>query len=65
MSDESAVTLSQGLPETVLPAPPQEWQDALALALAVEGSAHKAAVAARRRFSPPLPRSVGSAGGAG
>lgn len=44
MNDESAVTLSQGLPETVLPAPPQEWQDALALALAVEGPAHKSAV---------------------
>ena len=30
MTDDSAVTLSRGLPETVLPAPPEEWQEALA-----------------------------------
>jgi hypothetical protein len=36
MTDDSAITLSQGLPETVLPAPPEDWARALAAATLVE-----------------------------
>ena len=46
MTDDSAVTLSRGLPETVLPGPPEEWQEALAAAAAATGAQPKSAVAA-------------------
>jgi hypothetical protein len=44
MTDDSAVTLSRGLPETVLPAAPEEWQEALGTA--ATGAQPKSAVAA-------------------
>jgi Protein of unknown function (DUF3151) len=46
MSDETEVTLSRGLPETVLPDPPAEWSDALGAGLAMPPEARFAAVAA-------------------
>ncbi len=46
MTDDSSVSLSRGLPETVLPAPPEEWQSALAEALATSGAGRESAVAA-------------------
>ena len=46
MSDDSSVSFSRGLPETVLPAPPEEWQSALAEAMANSGPAREGAVAA-------------------
>jgi len=47
MTDD-AVNLSRGLPETVLPAPPEEWTEALADAFAMSG-------AERETRSRPLP----------
>lgn len=49
MADDAEVTLSRGLPETVLPDPPVEWSDALRLAAqapVVDRPAALAAVAA-------------------
>jgi hypothetical protein len=46
VSDVRPVHLSSGLPETVLPAEPLPLRDALARALAEDGPARKAAVAA-------------------
>ena len=46
MTDDAAVTLSRGLPETVIPSPPKEWTDALAQALATPPEHRRAAVAA-------------------
>ncbi|HVB05345.1 MAG TPA: DUF3151 family protein [Acidimicrobiales bacterium] len=45
MSDEHPVQLSSGLPETVLPAVPDEWREALERALAAEASLRRAEVA--------------------
>jgi hypothetical protein len=52
MTDDAAVTLSQGLPETVLPAPPKAWQEALAQALDLAEPERKRAVAAVAAASP-------------
>ena len=52
MTDDSAVTLSRGLPETVLPAPPEEWQEALGTALAANDAQRKTAVIAVARAYP-------------
>jgi hypothetical protein len=52
MTDDSAVTLSRGLPETVLPAPPEEWSAALAAALGLSGADRERAVAAVAREHP-------------
>jgi hypothetical protein len=46
MTDEAAVTLSRGLPETVLPAVPTEWAEALAEAMTGSGPDRVAAVSA-------------------
>ncbi|MCU1492910.1 MAG: hypothetical protein JWO62_674 [Acidimicrobiaceae bacterium] len=46
MSDEADVTLSRGVPETVLAPPPAEWSDALAAAREVPPSDRLAALAA-------------------
>lgn len=46
------VTLSRGLPETVLPPPPPEWAEALSSALANAGPARRAAVSAVARQHP-------------
>ncbi len=54
MTDDSAVTLSRGLPETVLPAPPEDWQEALGDALGVPAEHRKAAVAAVAGSHPRL-----------
>jgi hypothetical protein len=45
MTDSTPVSLSQGLPETVLPADPEEWQRALADALRLPEADRRAAVA--------------------
>jgi len=45
VTDDSAVTLSRGLPETVLPAPPEEWKRELAQALAEPDAKRAVAVA--------------------
>jgi hypothetical protein len=45
MTDQSSVSLSRGLPETVLPAPPAEWTEALERAVAADAQARLAAVA--------------------
>ena len=52
MTDDSAVTLSRGLPETVLPAAPEEWQEALGTALAANDAQRKTAVIAVARAYP-------------
>lgn len=44
MTDESPVTLGRGLPETVLPPPPEAWSDELLLALAEPLDERRAAV---------------------
>jgi hypothetical protein len=54
MTDDAAVTLSRGLPETVLPAPPAAWTDALAEALAESGPARARAVSAVAGAYPRL-----------
>ena len=46
MTDASTVNFSSGLPETVLPAPPEEWTRALADADALSGPARVQAVKA-------------------
>lgn len=46
MSDDAEVTLSRGLPETVLPAPPPDWSAALEAALGGDPADRDAAVAA-------------------
>jgi hypothetical protein len=46
MTDASTVNFSSGLPETVLPAPPEEWTRALADADALSGQARVQAVKA-------------------
>jgi len=43
MDDEAHVTLSRGLPETVLPAPPSAWTDALEKARGSSGRAERLA----------------------
>jgi len=45
MTDDSAVTLSRGLPETVLPPPPLDWQEAMERALGTTQALRKHAVA--------------------
>jgi len=52
MTDDAAVTLSRGLPETVLPPPPQDWTEALSSALANSSPARQAAVSAVARQYP-------------
>ena len=52
MTDDAPVTLSQGLPETVLPAPPEEWTRALAEASALPGGARTEAAKAQARAHP-------------
>ncbi|MGD0943025.1 MAG: DUF3151 domain-containing protein [Acidimicrobiales bacterium] len=52
MTDDSAVNFSPGLPETVLPAPPDEWARALTEASAVPGAAGVEAVKAVARAHP-------------
>ena len=51
-SDVSQVTLSRGLPETVMPPPPAEWSEALDAALNSSEAAQEAAVAAVARSYP-------------
>jgi hypothetical protein len=52
MTDDSEVTLSTGLPETVLPAPPAEWTESLGAALCLPGSERESAVVAVARRHP-------------
>jgi len=52
MTDDAAVNLSRGLPETVLPAPPEEWTEALADALMRSGAGRESAVSAVARAYP-------------
>jgi len=52
MEDDSTVNLSRGLPETVLPAPPEEWSRALGEAAALAGAAREAAARAVARGHP-------------
>lgn len=52
MTDDAAVTLSRGLPETVLPAAPAQWTESLADALAKPGDARAAAVSTVARDHP-------------
>lgn len=52
MTDDAAVTLSRGLPETVLPFPPAEWTKALTEALTRSGADRTAAVGAVARAHP-------------
>ena len=52
MTDDAAVNLSRGLPETVLPAPPEEWTEALADAFAMSGAERETAVEAVVRAYP-------------
>ncbi|MGA3215634.1 MAG: DUF3151 family protein [Acidimicrobiales bacterium] len=52
MTDDSAITLSQGLPETVLPAPPQDWARALGEAEVLSGPAREDALKALARAHP-------------
>jgi hypothetical protein len=52
MTDDAAVTLSRGLPETVLPTPPEAWSEALAEALTNPGESPMSAVAAVGRAYP-------------
>lgn len=52
MTDDPAVTLSTGLPETVLPAAPENWTAALARATATEGAGRITAVSEVARACP-------------
>lgn len=52
MTDDSPVTLSQGLPETVLPAPPGEWTRALEQAESLSGPERLEAARAAARQHP-------------
>lgn len=52
MTDDAAVTLSRGLPETVLPAVPEEWTDELGEALSGSGAARAEALSAVARAHP-------------
>ena len=52
MTDDAAVNLSRGLPETVLPALPEEWTQALADAFAMSGAERETAVEAVARAYP-------------
>ena len=52
MSDDAAVTLSRGLPETVLPAAPEEWSGALVNAMTRSGTKRGEAVSAVARAYP-------------
>jgi len=52
MPDDSAVTLSRGLPETVLPAPPDEWTSSLSRALSRTETERSIAVSAVARAHP-------------
>jgi hypothetical protein len=52
MTDDAAVNLSRGLPETVLPAPPEEWTEALADAFTMSGAERETAVEAVARAYP-------------
>jgi Protein of unknown function (DUF3151) len=45
MTDDAEVTLSRGLPETVLPPPPLDWKEAMESALATSEALRKKAVA--------------------
>lgn len=54
MTDDPAVTLSRGLPETVLPAAPDSWTTALARAAAVEEAGRMTAVSEVARTYPRL-----------
>jgi uncharacterized protein DUF3151 len=51
MTDDATVSFSRGLPETVLPAPPDEWTEALADALAL-AAGRTAAVSGVARAYP-------------
>jgi Protein of unknown function (DUF3151) len=46
MTDDVTVTISCGLPETVLPAPPREWRESLEAALLLSDVKRQAAVLA-------------------
>jgi hypothetical protein len=52
MADDSPVTLSSGLPETVLPAPPGQWAAALTEASKLAGAAQVEAVKAAAGAHP-------------
>jgi hypothetical protein len=52
MTDSSPVSLSQGLPETVLPAEPEEWRGELAAALSRPDEERKAAVSTVAALHP-------------
>jgi hypothetical protein len=52
MTDDAPVTLSQGLPETVLPAPPEEWTRALEQAERLSGTERLEAARAAARRNP-------------
>jgi hypothetical protein len=52
MTDDATVSFSRGLPETVLPAPPEEWTQALADALTLSGAGRTAAVSGVARAYP-------------
>ncbi|HKH88692.1 MAG TPA: DUF3151 domain-containing protein [Acidimicrobiales bacterium] len=52
MSDEAGVTLSRGLPETVLPDPPGEWSESLRHALGRPSEERLSAVSAVARAYP-------------
>ncbi len=52
MSEHSGVSLSRGLPETILPAPPSAWSAALASALAEPEAGRPAALAAVAAKAP-------------
>ncbi|MGA2210006.1 MAG: DUF3151 family protein [Acidimicrobiales bacterium] len=54
MTDDPAVTLSRGLPETVLPAAPENWTAALARATATAGAGRMKAVSEVARSYPRL-----------
>ena len=54
MTDDAAVTFSRGLPETVLPPPPTEWQEAMDRALATPDAERKQAAATVAAAYPRL-----------
>jgi len=52
MTEEAPVSLSRGLPETVLPDPPAQWSEELAAALALPEQARREALGAVARRYP-------------
>jgi Protein of unknown function (DUF3151) len=52
MSDEQPISISQGPPETVMPAVPDDWQQELDAALALAGPACREALAALAAAHP-------------